>query len=123
MVSKKERGIDRQRLIDILEHLDTADEKDVKTDKRVLIKLIKLIYERGMLLEDFARIFNYTKPMWGLYLRGKRALSVTALLKIADALEVDASTLLPGESKLNIPFDDYIKQVIKEIVEEKCLKK
>ena len=44
------------------------------------------------------------------------SISLISLLKIANALEIDPSTLLkePGKEEINISFDSYVRKIAQE---------
>jgi len=125
-MNQKITNDDKKTLATILEYLDTASEQELKTDKRVLLNVIKFINEKDITLEEFARKLNYKEKssMGGLILRGQRGLSVNALIKIAQILDVDIVSLLPEETRRNKnSLEQYIESIIKKNVQDDYLKK
>ena len=122
----KRKRVADTRVRDILIFLHNADNNQLKTDKRVLLKITKAVINKGITLVDFATKLGYSDDsgMGGLMLKGRRKITVNNLIKIAQILEVDLTSILPDEMcKSKITFEEYIEKLIEEKVKNECLKK
>ena len=94
-----------------------------KLDARVLNKIKKTIEEKGIRPVQLARKLGYSSTWSSLLMSGDRGLTVNQLIRIAEILNVNPSSLLPNISKKpDFKLEDYIKFIVEEEI-KKQLKK
>jgi len=101
----------------------TKSTKEQKIDPRIIERIDAVLKAKGWKPVHLARSLGYS-PGWSSYLmNGKRSLDVKMLIKIAEKLEVDPSSLLPDASGKEAPksFEEYIESIIMEVFEKKII--
>ncbi len=75
--------------------------------------------KKGLTYESFARLFKHGPSWIGLKMTGDREFSVRLLFEIAEILNINPSSLLPGGNPApKLELEDYIIQVAKKGVRE-----
>ena len=89
-----------------------------------ILRLIDIeLKRRGWFRTDLAEALGRSDAWLSKIMNKKRGISIQALLDIANALNVDPASLLPGGNPVELPtFEDYIKSIIDEHMEDKARK-
>jgi len=95
-------------------------EETTKTSGEVLKRLKGALKKNNQKAVWLARELGYSDPWISQIMSGKRALTVNMLLKIAEKLKIDPTSLLPAdEDKIpDISFEEYIRRIVKEEIEK-----
>lgn len=98
--------------------------KEGKLNPKVLSKIKEALKAKGLKPVYLARKLNYSDS-WSSYLmRGQRSLTINQLIKIAEILEVNPASLLPGENPdTKIEFEEYLREIIREEIKKAIKKK
>jgi len=98
--------------------------KKEKLNPKVLLKIKESLKAKGLKPVQLARKLNYSDS-WASYLmRGQRSLTINQLIKIAEILDIDPASLLPGTNPQQKPaFDEYIRNIVREEIEKAVKKK
>jgi transcriptional regulator with XRE-family HTH domain len=105
----------------------TKGMKEEKLNPKVLLRIKEALKAKGLRPVNLARKLNYSDS-WASYLmRGRRSLTVNQLMKIAEILHVEPSSLLPHANPEPKPeFEEYVRSIVRDVVQEeleKALKK
>jgi len=86
-------------------------------------RLKEEVKRQGYTYESFALLFKKTEAWFSHMVNGYRRITIDALLEIAEKLNINPASLLPGENPGELPtFEDYIKSIIDEHMEDKARK-
>jgi len=124
----KNKDIDINKLLSYSFNLKmektTKPKKEPKIDSRVLLKIKEAIKAKGWKPVRLAREFGYSDAWISNIMKGKRSLDVNTLIKIAEILDIDPASLLPGTNPEKKPaFDEYIRNIVREEIEKAVKKK
>ena len=82
------------------------------------------IKSQGYTYETFALLFKKTEAWFSHMVNGHRRITIDTLLEIAEKLNINPASLLPGGNPKELPtFEDYIKSIIDEHIENTARKK
>jgi transcriptional regulator with XRE-family HTH domain len=97
----------------------TKPTKESRIDSRVLQKIKEALKAKGWKPVKLAREFGYSDAWISNIMKGKRSLDINTLIKIAEILHVEPSSLLPHANPEPKPeFEDYIRSIVREVVKE-----
>jgi len=91
------------------------NEREVSKEvSQILQKIKELRKQRKVSLAELGKALDYTEQGIGAILRGRNALTIEMLLKIAKVLDVDPTSLLPitEEDKQKPSFNEYIESIV-----------
>lgn len=89
-----------------------------------ILRLIDVeLKRRGWFRTDLAEALGRSDAWLSKIMNKKRGISIQALLDIANALNVDPASLLPGENPAELPtFEEYLKSIIDEHTKDETRK-
>ena len=83
----------------------------------------KELRDQDYTYESFASLFNKTGGWFSNIVNGHRKISIDLLYAIAEKLNIEPASLLPGANPGKLPtFEEYLKSIIDEHTEEKLKK-
>ena len=83
----------------------------------------KELKSQGYTYESFALLFKKTGGWFSNIVNGYRKISIDLLYAIAEKLNIDPASLMPGGNPVELPtLEDYIKSIIDEHMEDKARK-
>lgn len=95
----------------------------VPTLDEVFDKIREALKQKGFTQKKLAERLGVSEPTVSRVMAKKRGLSVEMLIEIAEILEIDPASLVPGINPEKRPaLDEYIRQIVQEEI-EKALKK
>ena len=90
-----------------------------------VLRLIDLeLYKKGWKRGDLAKALGRGDAWLSRIMSKKRNLSAQTILDIANALDIDPASLLPGHNpEIKIGFEEYLRKVIKKELNNHCEEK
>lgn len=97
-----------------------------ETDKNIVLirkNIKKELRNQGYTYESFASLFKKTGGWFSNIVNGYRKISIELLYTIAEKLNIDPASLLPGGNPAELPtFEEYLKSIIDEHTKDETRK-
>ena len=86
-------------------------------------RLKEEVKRQGYTYEAFALLFKKTEAWFSHMVNGYRKITIDTLLEIAEKLNINPASLLPGDNPVELPtFEDYIKSIIDDHTKDEAKK-